>query len=367
MQAWRDASHVKGTLGEQATFTVLQQALKRIGEASEDTWAKWTINCGRNVANHSGPVPFARSMRLVRSLPLAAKSQLRLGKSKRPYALNRQALVVCYHFSRCNLRQVQPFVFCWRSTKNKPPTNHHTQTQTYAHTCMTRYDTDVAKKVIKAHVQLGCAMLKIDAPDTLDKWSQSAKSLLHECQQTPAFDGANKKCSYRQLWFVRTWLSMLMHRNGIKRLKLSSDVTMPQLAQLFPDQGNWLTKFGTGHQSVKEMFTELAYDGPVEFFTMYCCLFASQELRKLVQVLGGNFLAEHVAELRVLRMEFEDKSGQTPHPFVLLSTFVKAKVAVRTHVHTYTVYSERYTAINILQYLAIYSKIHQYVAIHSNI
>jgi len=100
---------------------------------------------------------------------------------------------------------------------------------------------------------------------------------------------------------------MLMHRNGIKRLKLSSDVTMPQLAQLFPDQGNWLTKFGTGHQSVKEMFTELAYDGSVEFFTMYCCLFASQELRNLVQVLGGNFLAEHVAELRVLRMEFEDE------------------------------------------------------------
>ena len=91
---------------------------------------------------------------------------------------------------------------------------------------------------------------------------------------------------------------------------------------MFPDHGNDLRAIARTDERVSDVLRNMDYDGLVELFTMYCCMFAGKEVSAILDARSESWLREHCAALRRLRWQYSAKYNQEPHVAVLLATYV---------------------------------------------
>jgi hypothetical protein len=79
----------------------------------------------------------------------------------------------------------------------------------------------------------------------------------------------------------------------------------------------WLRKETWPHYLSAPLASGNRYDGPIELFSCFTCLWGSQPVFQQYKALPD--AARSVPFLRRLRGEYEVAKGQTPHPLTLLS------------------------------------------------
>ena len=97
---------------------------------------------------------------------------------------------------------------------------------------------------------------------------------------------------------------------------------MQDMLHVFPDHGDHLRALSRADERVSDVLRSMDYDGPVELFTMYCCMFAAKEVSAILDARGESWLRDHCAALRRLRRQYSAKYNQEPHVAVLLATYV---------------------------------------------
>ena len=97
---------------------------------------------------------------------------------------------------------------------------------------------------------------------------------------------------------------------------------MQDMLHVFPDHGDHLRALARADERVSDVLRSMDYDGPVELFTMYCCMFAGKEVSAILDARSESLLWEHCAALRRLRWQYSAKYNQEPHAAVLLATYV---------------------------------------------
>ena len=108
----------------------------------------------------------------------------------------------------------------------------------------------------------------------------------------------------------------------IPALRVKQSDTMRDMLNVFPDHGDHLRALARADEHVADVMRDIGYDGPVELFTMYCCMFAAKEVSAILRDRPEAWLREHRAALRRLRSQYAAKHGQQPNVAVLLSIYV---------------------------------------------
>ena len=261
VEAWR-AAPVKNEVAN----IVLNCFDRLSGLPLTSEWHVWTSNCGRNVSQHMGPHNVAKRLRLLDPVPANAtcKGGVYLLASGRPYKKRKLDAM--------------------------------------------------ALQAVAHHAELGKAMAKMKAPRTLKDWHDQYHYLAEACSHVP---GISHEAKYHAPWFIRTWLKMLMERDGVSELSIGS-ATPQDFDKLWPDAGGHARRLLGGYDTVYQAFAHLQYDGPPELFTMYCCLFGAPEVVRVVTAKANTWLSDQRPTLRKLRSEYERLHGQPPCPSVLL-------------------------------------------------
>ena len=107
----------------------------------------------------------------------------------------------------------------------------------------------------------------------------------------------------------------------LSNLRVAKTDTIKDMMNIFPDHLDLLQFLARPQESVVDVFADMEYDGPPELFTMFCCLFASPDVSKILDARDGKWLQKHRAGLRRLRWRYEAKYGQTPHAAVLFGIY----------------------------------------------
>ena len=97
---------------------------------------------------------------------------------------------------------------------------------------------------------------------------------------------------------------------------------MKDMLNVFPDHGDHLRAIARADERMSDVLRSMDYDGPVELFTMYCCMFAGKEVSAILDARGESWLRDHCAALRRLRWQYSAKYNQEPHAAVLLATYL---------------------------------------------
>ena len=101
--------------------------------------------------------------------------------------------------------------------------------------------------------------------------------------------GANYAC----IWQVV--LRLNVRQAGIRSLNVQPSCTVSAFGQLFPDQRRWILRLAGYRRSlpVVTLFATLRYTGPPEYFSMFTCIWGSDNLRRELQKLGPDWLDVH--------------------------------------------------------------------------
>jgi hypothetical protein len=84
--------------------------------------------------------------------------------------------------------------------------------------------------------------------------------------------------------------------------------------EMAPDQKKHVADLAEFRDQVVDLFKGVAYDGPPELFSMYCCLFLSEACLDY----DPEYVHSHRAKLIAHREKFNAKFGIPPHPIKLL-------------------------------------------------
>jgi hypothetical protein len=103
----------------------------------------------------------------------------------------------------------------------------------------------------------------------------------------------------------------------------------PAFSVLFPDVGQWVESLGRGSGCLKGLLKEL-HTGPIELLTMVLCLFSDSNIKKM----SPEFFIEHALHVRVLRREYAQVHGESPHPGVLSGLATSCCVGALCRSHT---------------------------------
>jgi hypothetical protein len=262
-RAWRALPKAK-----MDTITLMQNTCYGIAECTgSDEWATWTANCGRTVSKKHGPHQVAQDMRIAAPKSFGTLAMTR-GSAK--------------------------------ATGDK-----------YS---MLRVSNKTRVAVAKFEA-LGEIVSQTRAPTTVMGWNEQFASIVANCAGVPGVQG-----EYSKAWFARSVIVAAMRRRGIEKLKLLN-CSVDDLAMGCPDQSKHIVRFGSGHSTAYGMLNEIAYDGPPELFSMYCCLFSDPMVAKVLDAKPVAWARGNMLNLRRARREYEAMWGQTPHPAVLLQSF----------------------------------------------
>ena len=169
----------------------------------------------------------------------------------------------------------------------------------------------IAEKLEVLHV-IGTVLRTLSAPTSCEQWEQARAEAAKQMRDQGA--AKHTKNPYLWPWLLRSRLVALMRTAGIKQLKWKNDMQTSELRGMFPDQRQHLTRLFPGVPSVKRIFKEVSYTGPVELFTMYTCLFCSDSLAPFAV---DTIWAER-KRLAHARLQYFAKHTLQPHPLTLL-------------------------------------------------
>jgi hypothetical protein len=96
-------------------------------------------------------------------------------------------------------------------------------------------------------------------------------------------------------------------------------MNLGQFQALCPDRGNWVRRLAPrGDKTVCGLFRSVGYKGDPALFSNWTCLFADIGLRTI----PTGVLCKSVVKLRQTLLKEKSKLGFTPHPAVLVQTFL---------------------------------------------
>ena len=164
-------------------------------------------------------------------------------------------------------------------------------------------------------------MAKVTAPRNLAEWQKECTKVVEVLAKLLK----QKPTAYRVLWTARTWLKAKMAGAGVRRLSVRR-IRLERLLQSWPDSKGHLGRLGEGQRYVQGLFDKLGYDGPAECFTMWCCLFNDQGVRKILRAKPESWLRSNLQTLRAAMAEYRATNGIWPHPAVLLQMVAERSV-----------------------------------------
>ena len=162
--------------------------------------------------------------------------------------------------------------------------------------------------------KLGTVLLKLAVPKSCQEYRatvcdarvQAMANKLHTRVRTP----------YLWPWLLRSYLVMTMRKKGIKALSRNyKQLRVQHVLDAWPDQKLSWTTAVPGETSVKAIFRALKYDGPLELFTMFYCLFNAGGVERF----DVDIVWKLRRELVRAREAYTKKHKLTPHPLVLLT------------------------------------------------
>jgi hypothetical protein len=227
--------------------------------------AAWTENTSRNVAHHSGWMPLLQAFGVR-------------GPKGKPLTFNKATLT---KFRQAH--QVAQLI-----SLVKPPT--------------TTQEWHAAISWLLA--EMGRQQLHLAGAASLSRGRASA-------QRSTESTGS---MGYELGWYFRAHLVVEMRAAGISSLKVDSSMSAAEFAALLPDQSQWITALAGPGGSLQNAMRACAYNGPLELFSMYACLFGDQAvLRQPLSFFQDNFDA-----LVTEKAAYQARTGQQPHPAVLV-------------------------------------------------
>jgi hypothetical protein len=238
--------------------------------------AVWARNVARNVGFHSGWLPLMQEYKVLQPAPSSTKG-LMLGQSGRRYS-------------------VTPFA------------------------------AEVHLTLFRTANRIGLHLSSVELPHTVAGWRSTVQCLMQELTtrgwrlpgaiplRKSAGSAASAQSGYHWLWYMRTHLLAEMRANGINALQLGTGTSCEDLAAAFPDQGRWLRALGGRYKTLSAALDACQHSGPVELFSMYCCLFAD----KKVSACPAGYVADHVAAFQRELAAYVGEHWQSPHPAILL-------------------------------------------------
>ena len=153
------------------------------------------------------------------------------------------------------------------------------------------------------------ALNDLEVPRTLLQWQVGYQSVTHKIN----FPGAATS-KYVKPWVVRMRMIVEMRALGISQLDAKAPMSVAEFATLFPDQCNWVHRFGSRHDTIQSVWAAQQYDSPPELYTMYTCFAGSP----IVQRFPAAWLRDCEMHLKCGRAGYRAAWGWNPIPAVLL-------------------------------------------------
>ena len=149
----------------------------------------------------------------------------------------------------------------------------------------------------------------LDVPRTLLQWQAAYQSVSEKIN----FPGAATS-NYVKPWVVRMRMIVEMRAHGISQLSADEPMCVNAFASLFPDQCNWVHRFGSRHSTIQFVWAAQHYDSPPELYTMYTCFAGSP----IVQRFTAAWLRDCEMHLRCGLAGYRAAWGWNAIPAVLL-------------------------------------------------
>jgi hypothetical protein len=166
---------------------------------------------------------------------------------------------------------------------------------------------------LEANMQLvldaAVALNAIDVPRSLLEWQAACQGV----SQKINFPGAATS-NYVKPWVIRTRMIVEMRARGIRQLAANGHMSVTNFAALFPDQCNWVHRFGNGHATIQSVWAAQQYDAPPELYTMYTCFAGSP----MVQRFPAAWIRDCEMHLKCGFAGYRAAWGWNPIPAVLL-------------------------------------------------
>ena len=215
----------------------------------------FTMHTNRNVSHHSGWLSVQLRWKFLRANPRGEikvmglkevrarkglqKGQARKAKVIKLQVMKRYSVVLCRH--KLHLAACRALAVFTRGVKSTPPA-----------VCLRGY------------------IMRVGLARRLAKLIQGAGAL-------------KDPTSYLFRWLVRGIFIGEMRAAGIESLRVNADLPVKELADAFPDQGEWVENVADalGATTVRGLIKALGYRRPVEFLTMDWCLFNDSLLQSV--------------------------------------------------------------------------------------
>jgi hypothetical protein len=95
-------------------------------------------------------------------------------------------------------------------------------------------------------VKAATALRQLPLPKTLQEWVDGYNVV------KAALDLPGMGSNYLRPWFYRTWVLVAMRAAGRPGLKMDQPMSLEEFRKGFPDQGNFILKFGAGLSTIQE-------------------------------------------------------------------------------------------------------------------
>ena len=249
-----------------------------------DAATAWVRNCGKNVSQVLGPVPFLCALGVIvkdkRTTRTNSTGILRFGLSGHKFRLATSA----------------------SQTKKLQKT---------------------LEAIVRGSQAWACIVK--EPPRDLIQWGKLMRQMNKSLMSSPSMPLMQNSTKYVYKWVARNLFFMAMKMKGIGELKLQQDITGRALDANFPDSQGWGKRFaanGKGKLKLKALFRDLHFEEGAEFFSMRTCQFASKDL----DVCAPAEITRKRASLESLMQKYRKRHKQWPAPHELVSVAMQEKV-----------------------------------------
>jgi hypothetical protein len=146
-------------------------------------------------------------------------------------------------------------------------------------------------------------------PKSCEEWN----ALWERLEPKLCFPGCSNLSTYVKPWVFRIWTVVSLRVARVARLSPNS-MSPEEFSKGYPDQSDWILRFGHGFNSMAALWNHMGYSGPPELFSMYCCFFGSRRAKEFP---AAWIFANH-ASVVAARKGYEAGWGHESIPSVVL-------------------------------------------------
>ena len=169
------------------------------------------------------------------------------------------------------------------------------------------------QNLLSTWCKFGKELRKSATPSTCKMWNSECIRLqkVIKDERTTGLLG-----NYRGLWSIRCYLLQQMRLAGKIELREFHNVSVKDFTQAFPDMKKQALAMasGDGKALMVDVVDRVQYTGPIELFTMWCCLFQDSA----VATVPTPWIQEHRDLISKICSQYCKEHCFPPHPGVLL-------------------------------------------------